>query len=211
LVKFQLIPQDAKFYDLFEQSAANLSTAAEKLVDLFENYVDVRTKVAEIKDLERQGDTITHQIIESLHRTFVTPLDREDITLLAQMLDDMMDFIEGGTKRMLLYRIKEPTSRAIEMSYIINKVAIELYTAMPFLRDHSQLKRILNHCVEIHRLENEADDLRQAALAELFDETEPIDIREILKWQDIYDNLENATDRGEDVANVLEGVVLKHA
>jgi hypothetical protein len=167
--------------------------------------------VAEIKDLERQGDTITHQIIESLHRTFVTPLDREDIALLAQMLDDMMDFIEGGTKRMLLYRIKAPTSRAVEMSYIINKVAIELYTAMPSLRDHSQLKRILNHCVEIHRLENEADDLRHAALAELFDETEPIDIREILKWQDIYDNLENATDRGEDVANVLEGVVLKHA
>jgi len=211
LVKLRLIPKETKFYDLFEEGASNLTVASEKLVDLFENYTDVRAKVAAIKNLEHQGDSITHRIIENLHRTFVTPLDREDIALLSEMLDDMMDFMEGATKRMLLYRIKEPTSRAIEMSYIINKVAIELNTAIPLLRDHSQLKRILTHCVEIHRLENEADDLRHAALAELFDDTEPIEIREILKWQDIYDNLENATDRGEDVANVLEGVVLKHA
>lgn len=210
MAKIRLVPHNEKFYDSFEQGAANLAAAAEKMVDLFDNYEDVKVKTAGIKALERKGDDITHQIMANLHRSFVTPLDREDIALLANRLDDMMDFMEGATKRMLLYRIEEPTSRAIEMSYIIQKVAIELNKAVPLLREHSKLKLILPHCVEIHRLENEGDDLRHAALAELFDETEPIDIRDILKWRDIYANLENAIDRGEDVANVLESVVLKH-
>ena len=209
MVKFHLIPHEKKFYDLFEQSAKNLTVAAEKLVDLFENYVDVKAKVAAIKDLEHQGDHITHQIMESLHLTFVTPLDREDIALLANSLDDMMDFIEGATKRMILYRIDKPTPRSIELTHIINKVAIELNIAIPLLRNRSQLKQILSYCVEANRLENEADDVLYVALAELFDDT--TDIREVIKWREIYESLESATDRGEDVANVLEGIVLKHA
>ena len=209
MVKIRLVPQNEKFYDLFEQSVANLTCASERLVDLFDNYEDVREKTRAIKEFERQGDNITHTIMENLHRSFVTPLDREDIALLSDRLDDMMDLMEGATKRMFLYRIEQPSPRAIEITHIINKVAIELTKAISLLRDRPKRKQILTHCVEIHRLENEADDLRHAALADLFDEE--TDVREIMKWRDIYQNLEDAVDRGEDVANVLEGVVLKNA
>ena len=209
MAKFRLTPRNEKFYDFFERSAANLSLAAEKLVDLFENYENVEAKVAAIKALEHEGDHITHWIMESLHRSFVTPLDREDIALLAESMDDMMDFIEGATKRMILYRIEKPTSRAIELARIIQRVATELNKAMPLLRDHARLKQILTYCVEVNRLENEADDVEHAAIGELFDQK--TDVYELLKWQEIYERLESATDRGEDVANVLEGVVLKNA
>ena len=211
MVKFRLVPQNEQFYDSFEESVSNLKEATALMVDLFDDYSNVREKTAKIKEKERHGDKITHRIMADLHRSFVTPLDREDIALLANMLDDVLDFMEGATKRMLLYRIEQPTSRSIEMTYTINKVAMELNKAIALLRDHSRMKGILAHCVEIHRLENEGDDLRHAALADLFDETEPMDIRDVLKWRDIYQNLENAIDRGEDVANVLEGVVLKNA
>lgn len=207
--KIRLIPHNRAFYDLFEQSIENTRQASEKLVDLFDHYEDVRTKTTEIKSFERKGDEITHRIMENLHRSFVTPLDREDIARLASCLDDMMDYLEGATKRMYLYRIRQPTPRAIEISYIINKVAKELCMAVPLLRDHSQMKGILTRCINIHSLENEADDLRHAALADLFEEEK--DVKEILKWLDVYQNLENAVDRGEDVANILEGIVLKNA
>ena len=202
--KIRLIPHNRVFYDLFEQSIENTRQASEKLVDLFDHYEDVRTKTAVIKAFERKGDEITH-----LHRSFVTPLDREDIARLAGCLDDMMDFLEGATKRMYLYRIRQPTPRSIEISHLINKVAKELCLAVPLLRDHSRMKGILTHCINIHSLENEADDLRHAALADLFEEEK--DIKEILKWLDVYQNLETAVDRGEDVANILEGIVLKNA
>ena len=144
-----------------------------------------------------------------LARSFVTPIDREDIALLTNSMDDMLDYMEGAVKRLFLYRIDQPTPRATEITYIINKVAIELSKAVPLLRYQSRLKEILPHCVEIHRLENEADDLQHAAVADLFEEE--TEVREIIKWRDIYDNLERSVDRGEDVANVLEGIVLKYA
>lgn len=209
MAKFTLIPQDKKFYDFFEKDIQNLCVASEKLVDLFENYTDVPAKMAEIKDLEHQGDTITHQIMENLHKTFITPMDREDIALLANKIDDMMDFIEGATKRMVLYKIKKPTPRSIELTRIIRDVANELNKAIPLLRNHSQMKQILEHCVEVNRLENVADEVLHAALGELFEEEE--DIREVIKWREIYESLESATDRGEDVADALEGVVLTYA
>jgi len=209
MAKIRLGPRNEKFYDLFEKDVNNLAAAAARLVDLFDDYVDTREKANAIKKLERDGDEITHRIIESLHRSFVTPIDREDIALLANSLDDMLDFMEGATKRLFIYRIEELTPRAIEITYIINKVAQELQSAIPMLRNHSRLKQILPHCIEIHRLENEADDLNHAAMSDLFDEE--TDIKEVLKWRDIYAQLERAVDRGEDVANVLEGIVLKYA
>lgn len=209
MARIRLVPQNEKFFDLFEQSVVNLSAASARLVNLFDDFTDTREKAREIKKIERDGDEITHRIIESLHRSFVTPIDREDIALLTNSLDDVLDFIEGVTKRLFLYRIEQPTPRAIEITYIINKVVNELAMAMPLLRSQSQRKKILKHCVEIHRLENEADDLQNAALVDLFDEE--ADVLEIIKWRDIYENLEKAVDRGEDVANVLEGIVLKYA
>lgn len=207
--KFSLIPHNKVFYDLFDQSIQNIHVASEKLVDLVDNYVEVRAKASNIKDLERKGDDITHKIMENLHKSFITPLDREDIALLASRLDDMLDCMEGATKRMYLYRIRQPTPRAIEICHVLNKEAKELVETVSLLRDHARMKQILTHCINIHSYENEADDLRRAALADIFEEEK--DVKEILKWLDIYQNLENAVDRGEDVANVLEGVVLKHA
>jgi len=210
LVRFFTGPRDSEFYDLFEQGTANLVAAAGELVDLFDNYEDVEAKAKKLKDLEHQGDVITHEIIQRLHRTFVTPIDREDITLLAHSLDDVMDFIEAAGRTAHLYRIAQPTDRARELARIVARVAYKLNQVMPRLRRRDQFKWILKQCVQINSLENEADDVYHAALAELF-EVCHLDACEVIKWRDIYEHLENATDRGEDVADVLEGIVLKHA
>ena len=199
-----------EFYDLFEQETSNLVVAAEKLVDLFDNYEDVEAKAKELKELEHRGDVITHEIIQRLHRTFVTPIDREDITLLAQSLDDVMDFMEAAGRTAFLYSIAQPTERAQELARIVAKVAYKLNEVMPRLRHRDQFPWILKQCVEINTLENAADDVQHAALAELF-EVCHLDACEVIKWREIYEHLESATDRGEDVANVLEGIVLKHA
>jgi predicted phosphate transport protein (TIGR00153 family) len=209
LAKFSLTPRDTKFYDLFEQSTANLVIAAEKLVDLFNNYEDVEAKAKQLKDFEHQGDTITHEIIKRVNRTFVTPIDREDITLLAHSLDDVMDFIEAAGRTAFLYRVAQPTERARQLAAIVAKMTYTLNDVLPCLRHRNQFKRILEQCVEINSLENEADDVHHAAMAELFDSGK--DASEIIKLRELYQHLEDATDRGEDVANVLEGVVLKYA
>jgi len=210
LAKFLLTPRDTKFYDLFEQDTANLVTAAEKLVDMFDNYENVEAKARELKRLEHQGDTITHQIIQRLHSTFVTPLDREDIALLAHSLDDVMDFIEAAGRTAFLYRIVQPTERARQLTLIVAKIAHKLNQVLPRLRHRNQFPQILQECIEMNSLENEADDVHHAALAELFEACRT-DACEVIKWREIYQHMEDATDRGEDVANVLEGIVLKHA
>jgi len=210
LVKFPFTPRDMEFYDLFEQETANLVTAAEKLVDLFDNYENVEAKAKELKELEHRGDVITHEVVARLHRTFVTPIDREDITLLVQSLDDVMDFIEAAGRTAYLYNIAQPTERARELARIVVKMARKLNEVVPRLRRRDQFPWILKQCVEINTLENEADDVQHAALAELF-EVCRTDACEVIKWREIYEHLESATDRGEDVANVLEGIVLKHA
>lgn len=204
---FSIMPREPKFFDLFEKSVANVAKAAKELADFLEDYTNVPLKVARITELEHEGDAITHQIMEQLHRTFVTPLDREDIALLTERLDDVMDFIEDAANAMLLYRIEQPTTRAREMAAILVAMTSELVVAVPLLRNRSKMKEILGHCVEINRLENEADAILRHALAELFDDTP---IADVIKWREIYEHLETAVDRGEDVANVLEGVVLKH-
>ena len=209
MARLNIIPRETKFYDLFEKSAGNLVVAAGKLADLFDNYEDVEAKVGLLKELEHEGDSITHEIMQSLHRTFVTPIDREDIARLANSMDDVMDFIEAAARTAMLYRITQPTDRARQLASIILKVTYRLNEVMPLLRRRDRFKQVLEQCVEINRLENEADDVHHAALADLFDDTR--DVRIIIKWREIYEHLESATDRGEDVANVLEAVVLKHA
>jgi hypothetical protein len=199
-----------EFYDLFEKATGNLVVAAKKLVDFFDNYGDVEAKAKELKALEHQGDVITHEIIARVHRSFVTPIDREDITLLAHSLDDVMDFIEAAGRTANLYHIVQPREPARELARIVDRMAVKLNEVVPRLRRRDQYFWILQQCVEINTLENEADDVQHAALAELF-EVCSSDTCEVIKWREIYGHLENATDRGEDVANVLEGIVLKNA
>jgi len=207
--KFPFIPKEAKFFDLFEKSARNMVKAAQGLKTLVDNWEDVEKSVNEITELEHEGDTITHQIMAQVHRTFVTPFDREDIALLAHTLDDVTDFIHAATNAMYIYKVSSPSQRAKELADIIVQATLEVEKAMPQLRRRSELNQILSRCVEINRLENMADTVFRSAMAELFDDS--TDAAYIIKWREIYEHMEEATDRCEDVANVLEGVALKHA
>ena len=209
MFKFPFIPREEKFFDLFEGSAQNMVKAAQKLKHLVDTWENVGEAVSEITELEHEGDKFTHQIMEQLNRTFVTPFDREDIALLAHSLDDVTDFIHAAADAMFLYKIEQPSQRAKELSDIIVQAAIEVERAMPHLRRRSELKKIPERCVEINRLENMADRVFRAAMAELF--TDTTDIAHIIKWREIYEQMESATDRCEDVANVLDGIALKHA
>ena len=207
--RFPFIPQEQKFFGLFEQSAQNMVKAAQALQEMVGTCSNVPQSAAEISDLEHQGDLITHQIIAQLHLTFVTPFDREDIARLAQSLDDVTDFIHAAADSMFIYKVDCPTPRAMELADIIVQAAVEVEKVMPQLRHRAKLKEILPRCVEINRLENAADRVFRAAMGELFDDD--IDIASVIKWREIYEYMESATDRCEDVANVLEGVALKHA
>lgn len=209
MVRLPFIPKEHRFFELFEESAQNILKAAEALKEMVDSWEFIDSRVAEITELEHQGDTITHQIISLLHRTFITPFDREDIALLAHTMDDVIDFIHSAADSMFIYKIDKPTNRSRELADIIVRGAVEIQKAVSGLRRRSQLKNIMEGCVEINRLENMADRVYRAAMAELFDNTS--DIPELIKWREIYEHMESATDRCEDVANVLEGVALKHA
>jgi len=206
--KFPFIPREEKFFGLFEQSAHNVVNAAQALNELVDIWDNVEGRVDGIAKLEDEGDTITHQIIHRLNRTFVTPFDREDIVRLAESLDDVIDFIYAAATRMFIYKIEHSTSRAKELANILVQATTEVEKTMPLLRHRSELGKVLPRCVEINRLENAADEVYRSALAELFDETK--DMTQIIKWREIYEHLETATDRCEDVSNALEGVALKY-
>ncbi len=209
MVKFRLLPREEKFFDLFEESARNMVKTAKVLKELVNCWENVEQKVGQIDDLEHVGDTITHQIMAQLYRTFVTPFDPEDIALLAHSMDDVTDFIHAAATAMFLYKVDYPSQRAKELADIIVQAAVEIERAMPQLRHRAELRQILTRCVEINRLENMADRVFRSAMAELFDDSQ--DMAHIIKWREIYEHMESATDRCEDVADVLEGVALKHA
>ena len=208
-MRFPFMPREEGFFDLFEENARNMVKAARCLKELVDTWKDVEQKVNEITELEHQGDAITHKIAAQLHRTFVTPFDREDIAQLAHTMDDVTDFIHAASDAMLLYKVDPPGRRVKELADIIVQGATEIEKAMPQLRRRSELKRLLKRCVELNRVENMADQVYRAALAELFSDS--TDIAHIIKWREIYAHMESATDRCEDVANVLEGVAVKNA
>jgi predicted phosphate transport protein (TIGR00153 family) len=209
LPKFSFVPREEKFFDLFIDSARNMVKAAQGLKDMLDNWGNIGVKVAEITEMEHEGDSITHQIVALLHRTFVTPFDREDIALLSHTMDDITDFIHAAADAIYIYKIQKPTERAKELAEIIVQASEEVERAVILLKHRSQLKMMMEHCVELNRLENRADKVYRSALGELFDDDE--DTAQIIKWREIYEHMESATDRCEDVANVLEGVALKHA
>ena len=209
-LSLSFLPKENRFFFLLHQSALNIRDVARRLQDLMENFENVPAKVQEIKELEEFGDQIIHDITYSLHRTFVTPIDREDIMALAGRLDDVVDAIDEAAQYTLEYRIEEPTEHARHLATIIVQCADELERAVALLSTRgSKLKDILPISVEINRLENEADKVASRAMGELF--SNDYEVLQILKWRDIYGDLEQATDYAEDAANVLEGIVLKHS
>ena len=207
--RFPFLPISERFYDLLHASAQNLVEAGDVLADLMEHYQNVEMKTDRIRELEHKGDGITHEIMSLLHKTFVTPIEREDIARLADRMDDVLDHIEEATAAMKIYRVSGPTPHVVEMADVVRLMTIKVEEAISKLRDRRHLRDILPYCVELNRLENVADDLLRTAMAELFQNETTAS--EIIKWRDIYRQLEAATDRCEDIANLLEGIVLRHA
>ena len=205
-----LSQKENRFFFLLHQSSMNIHQVAKKFYDLMENFENIEAKVQEIKDLEEFGDQVIHDITHSLHTTFLTPIDREDILDLAGRLDDVVDAIDEAAQYTLEYAIESPTDYARKLAVIIVKCADELEQATSMLGGGtSQWKGILPIAVEINRLENEADQIASQAMGNLFNDG--YDVMDVLKWRDIYNDMEEATDRAEDAANVLEGIVLKHS
>ena len=197
-----------QFFDLFEQHAARSREAAELLGKVLHDGVDPEEQAARVKAVEHQGDEITHTVIERLHQTFITPIDRGDIHELISRMDDVLDLIEASAERIALYGIRTMEPEARELADVLEKAVEEMGAAVGTLRDLKDRPRLLAHCTEINRLENVGDQLLRRAVARLFRESpDPI---HVIKWKEIYDYLENAIDRCEDVANVIEGVALEY-
>jgi predicted phosphate transport protein (TIGR00153 family) len=203
------MPRERKFFVLFEQSAQNAVKITQQLKDMVSIWENVKERVGIITDLEHQGDAITHQIFEQLHRSVITPFDREDIALLAHSLDDVNDFIHAAADAMLLYKVERPTHRAKELAEIAVQAVAEVEKAVSEIHDRAGRNRLLNRCIEIHRLENMGDRVYRSAMAELFDDS--ADMASVIKWREIYNHMESVIDRCEDIANTLEGVSIKYA
>lgn len=205
-MRLPFIPREEKFFELFVDDANNVLAGARLLEELFRSY-DRRDQLAsQLRDLERKGDGLSHDIGQRLATTFVTPFDRDDIHQLISRLDDILDFIEEVADTCVLYQIDRPTAAAADQAAIIVRQCEELVRA--FEKLHS-FRDVRAHWIEIHRLENEGDRIARKAVAELFtDGTDPVDI---IKWKDVYRLLEEAIDASEDVANVIERIVVTNA
>ena len=206
LLRLRLIPRDAHFYDLFVNDAANMVRTARLLEAMMRDYDQLEQRARDIRDAEHAGDEITHDIGHRVEHTFVTPFDREDIIALISGLDGVVDFIEEVADTFVLYRITAPTETAIRQASIVVAQTEQLHEALVNLRNFKGIER---HWIEVHRLENEGDQVARAAIADLFSHgSDPI---EIIKWKDVYGLLETTIDKCEDVANVIERIVVKHA
>ncbi|HZE97541.1 MAG TPA: DUF47 domain-containing protein [Planctomycetota bacterium] len=206
---FSLVPKEMVFFDLFEEAGRNAHQGALALADLFDRFENVAEKVKKIKDIEHAGDKITHATIEKLNQTFITPIDREDIHELISRIDDVIDLIDTAAARVYLYKIDKPTEDAKALAQVLVNATKIITELLPKMRNLKLTSSLLQQCIEIHTQENEGDRIEQHALASLFENgQDPI---YIIKWKDIYQDLESSTDRCEDVANVVESIVLKNA
>lgn len=204
----RIFPKEIDFFEIFDKAASNLTKATSLLVALMENFDNLEARAKEIYEVEQDGDMLTHDIMKKLNKTFITPIDREDIHALASRMDDILDLVWGGVDRMIVFKITEPTKEAVELSKDLHRTTEVLQKTMRELRSKNY-SHVQEHCIEINRLENRIDRTFRDALGKLFDDMR--DPLQIIKWKEIYEHLEDASDRCEDVANVLEGIVLKNA
>lgn len=203
---WKLIPREEKFFDMFATMAENADATVGLLVEMLENFDNLRDRASAIKGKEHLGDTYIHDLIRKLHSTFVTPLDREDIHKLASSIDDIVDLADAVANRVILFDIQQQTFGAPDLARILRLQTKEILKAVRAMPEHD---RTLERCVEIHRLENEGDRVFQDAMARLFKtETDPI---RLIKHKEVLESIERATDTCEDVANVLEGIIVKSA
>jgi len=204
----KFIKRDTDFFELFDGMGKNLLRASDRLVVFFEDFSDMESNIKQIHDLEHDNDLLTHDVIRKLNQTFLTPIDREDIHSLASKMDDILDLMWGAAQRAQLFKLKESTKAAADLARTLANMVDLVYKTFNYLRQ-KKYSYIQDLCVEIHGLENQGDEIFRATLGRMFDEMkDPI---LIIKWKEIYENLENATDCCEDVANILESIVLKYA
>jgi predicted phosphate transport protein (TIGR00153 family) len=205
----RLLPRDESFFDEFEKQGLKTVEGCRALIEMVEAPGDIQAQAKRISDIEHECDRITHTVVEKLHKTFITPLDRNDIHRLISKMDDVMDYVEAAAERIALYDIHEMTKDVAELARVLLVSSERIAEAVSGFRDLKHPQRILDKCIEINRLENEADAILRGSLARLFrEEKNPITI---MKWKEIYELLETATDRCEDVANIIEGVVLENS
>jgi hypothetical protein len=202
----RILPRDEKFYDLFTELAIRLTASASLLQELFQAPAQLASKVTAIKALEHEADNLTHDIIDRIDRTFVTPFDREDIHALASELDDVIDLIDGAARRAQIFRIQQPRQAAVVLSEVLSRAA---KTVEEGVRDMKNAKRVYAVSEELKVLEEEGDAVYHEAMGKLF--AEGGDALEVVKWKDLYDKVEDALDRCEDVGNVLQSIALKNA
>nr|MDO8111724.1 DUF47 family protein [Candidatus Sigynarchaeota archaeon] len=203
-----LIPHDKIYFDLFEKQAGVMKEAAWQLVALTEDFTNVKEKRHEIEKLEHKGDQITHDIYKQLNSSFITPIDPEEISSLASALDEVLDYIDGATEKMYYYNIGATDAHMIELAKIIHMSTTEIEGAVKGIRSIKDPRYIEERCIEVNRLENLADDVLAHAVTDLFKTNDAITI---IKFKDIYEHLETATDYCEDVANVLSDIAIRHS
>jgi hypothetical protein len=204
----KFLPKGKKFFESFNEQAEHLASAGAIIKDLVNNFDKIEYFSRKLSDLEHEADDTTHRIIDMLNRTFITPIDREDIHLLSHQLDDIIDLIHEGVHYIILYQIESPTDFLKKMVKVLVEAIHHVAEAVKSLKDFKQPKKLLNLCIEINRLENEGDALLRKAMEELIINRK--DYFELLRWKEIYDSLEEAIDKCEDVANTIEGIVIKN-
>jgi predicted phosphate transport protein (TIGR00153 family) len=203
---FSFMPKEDEYFVLFSQMTAKMQEASNALVELTQSeFANFETLVKKVKDIEHGCDSITHEITTKLNKSFITPFDREDIFTLAVALDDVVDYIDAGARAIMMYDIREISEHTKHFAKVIQALTIEINSAVSVLKKPASINQ---HIVEIHRLENEADDVYFRAIGELFHTS--TDALTVIKWKELYEILENATDRCESVANIIESIILKH-
>ncbi|MCC2668180.1 MAG: hypothetical protein K0Q72_651 [Armatimonadetes bacterium] len=205
-----LLPKKTTFFDLFDQHAANLVLIAQELRDMFDQFDRLEERQARIKDLEHACDEITHTLATEMHATFITPLDKEDIAAIASGLDDVADYADAASVRLSLYQIPATSPEAQELAALLVKCTEVLREAVGCLRTNRNKDRVIHACREIHTIENESDAVYRRALGRLFN-TPGVDPILVLKWKEIYERIEMAVDKCEDVSNVIESIQLKYS
>ena len=205
----RFMPRETNFFDYFERHAATTVRGCRELVDLTTAGTDFEARAARIKDIEHEADSITHDCVEALHKTFITPIDRDQIHMLISHMDDIMDYVETVSDLCVLYNVTGMTQDARDLAAVLLDATLHIEGAVKGLRDMKHAEKISAACIEVNRLENAGDELLRRAVARLFnEEKDPV---AIIKWKELYENLEIATDRCEDVANIIEGIVLENA
>jgi uncharacterized protein len=206
--KLSLLPKETRFFAFFEQQAENLVKMAHQLNEMVNNWQNIKERASVLADMEHDGDAITHDIMTLLHRTFVTPFDREDISSLAHTLDEIANHIHGVADTLYLYNIEGPTDKAKELSEIILKAVLEVQGGVSEINLHIRKAELLKRCVNINQIENSGDIVYRTALVELFTHTN--DMAAIVRWREVYTKMESTIDGCEAFANILEGIAIKY-